>query len=55
MGKLIDPNKHSWDICDLCINWWWDERQEVNSIARHKEAALDRIMANLRKVLEEDT
>jgi hypothetical protein len=52
-GKLIDPNGHSWVICDLCINWWWDNRQEMSSIARHRAIAVDEIIQNLRKVLEE--
>jgi hypothetical protein len=55
VGKLIDPNKHSWVICDLCIGWWWDHRQEINLIDRHKEQAIDTILDNLRKVLREDS
>ena len=53
VGKLIDPNRHTWIICDLCINWWWDNRQEMNLVERHKQIAVNEIMGNLRKLLEE--
>jgi hypothetical protein len=53
-GTLIDPVGHKWRICKFCIEWWWDNRQELNVTQRARSIIVEELLTKLRRLLEND-